>query len=53
MRRKLLMILLVAAAAAALTVYVSPRLHLNSKERGMERSRIIADCLYNELDKKL
>lgn len=38
MRRKLLMILLVVAAVAALTVYVSPRLHLNSKERGVEKT---------------
>ncbi|MBQ3687470.1 MAG: hypothetical protein II932_06535 [Treponema sp.] len=53
MRRKLLMALLVAAAAAVLTVYVAPRFRLNAQEFGVERNRLIADCLYNELDKNL
>lgn len=52
MKRKLPMVLLVVAAVAALTVYIFPRLS-NAEERGIERNRLVADCLYNELGRNL
>lgn len=53
MRRKLLMAALVAGAAAAFTMYTPPSLHERSRERMIERNKLIANHLYDELDKSL